>query len=109
MDSNPSKAESIAQAAKTVYTELCKEFDEDTAKELLIASMPAITEDVVKPRAVHYYSGGIVDPEDECVIGGFGPETIVPLEDLTRTEPGWMDRLTRGLQKSMKTPTRSQS
>lgn len=75
-----SKAETIAQAVKDIYDELRMKFDKDTAKELLIASMPAITEDIIKPTPLRYYDGGIVDPEDECVIGGFGIETIVPLK-----------------------------
>lgn len=76
-----SKAESIAQAAKTVYTELCKEFDEDTAKELLIASMPAICTDVT--RCVYIPSltiGGVSDKPE--VWGDTEREMMIPLKDL---------------------------
>jgi len=95
------KAEAITQAAKAVYDELSKVFDEDTAKELLIASMPAICADVTKHVYIPSLTlGGMSDKPE--VWGNTEPETIVPLENLTRTEPGWIDRLTRELEKAMK-------
>lgn len=80
-----SKAEAIAQAAKDVYTELRYKFDEDTAKELLIASMPTITEDVVKPTAIRFSDGGLADGE-LVLWGDTEPEFIVP------KETGWLKR-----------------
>ncbi|QCT03830.1 hypothetical protein E6C60_3119 [Paenibacillus algicola] len=76
--SNPRKAKAVAQAAKAIHTELLKEFDKETAQQLLIASMPTITEDVVKTTPIRLYDGGIVDPNEMVVFGDNGPERIIP-------------------------------
>ncbi|WP_211746434.1 hypothetical protein [Paenibacillus sp. Marseille-Q4541] len=90
MNSVPSKAEAIAHAAKAVYTELKKEFDEDTAKDLLIASMPTITEDVVKPTAIRYFDGGLTD--GMVLWGDTEPEITIPLNKKHEgKEPRWFN------------------
>lgn len=98
----PSKAESIAQAAKSVYDELRKVFDEDTTKELLTASMPAITEDVVQPRAIPYYSGVLIDPDKPYVLGESDPEVVVPLKNLERKELRWIEKVDKLLKNATK-------
>ncbi|WP_145038627.1 hypothetical protein [Paenibacillus sp. Y412MC10] len=91
MDSNTSKAESIAQAAKDLYDELRKVFDEDTAKELLIASMLAICTDVTSHVYIPSLSlGGMSDKPE--VWGDTEREMIIPLSDLERKEPGWIGK-----------------
>ncbi|MGG4090550.1 hypothetical protein [Paenibacillus lautus] len=91
MDSNPSKAESIAQAAKAVYTELCKEFDEDTAKALLIASMSAICADVTRHVYIPSLSLGGVSDKPE-VWGNTEPEMIVPIKNHGKYNPAEPDQ-----------------
>ncbi|MCA4755577.1 hypothetical protein H8Z60_23925 [Mycolicibacterium fortuitum] len=91
MDSNPSKAESIAQAAKDLYDELRMKFDKDTAKELLIASMPAICTDVTRHVYIPSLSiGGMSDKPE--VWGDTEREMAIPLKDLERKEPGWIEK-----------------
>lgn len=91
MDCVPSKAESIAQAAKAVYDELRKVFDEDTAKELLIASMPAICTDVTRHVYIPSLTIGGASDKPE-VWGDTEREMMIPLKDLERKEPGWIEK-----------------
>ncbi|OIB04815.1 hypothetical protein AK95_14445 [Paenibacillus sp. LC231] len=98
-DINPaSKAESIAQAAKAVYDELRKVFDEDTAKALLIASMPAICTDLTRQVYIPSLSLGGVSDKPE-VFGDTEPEMIVPLKEGALSER--MERATEALKKCM--------
>ncbi|MFK4167724.1 hypothetical protein ACI2LM_15905 [Paenibacillus lautus] len=101
MDSNTSKAEFIAQAAKDLYDELRMKFDKDTAKALLIASMPAICTDVTRHVYIPSLTiGGRSDKPE--VWGDTEREMMIPLKDLERKESKWIEKVDEFLKNATK-------
>lgn len=108
MQSDTNKHEAIAQAAKDLYDELRMKFGKDTAKELLIAAMPAICTDVTRHVYIPSLTiGGMSDKPE--VWGDTEREMAIPLKDLERKESKWINRLEQAFQKAIETPTRPQS